>query len=189
MFSTMKLRTKLIIIGVVVTMIPLAIILSTVYIQNQKVVNIGEEKSLQLAYADLEHIVDTLYTLAESHQEVTQKNIDAALKVAGNLMAKAGGVSFAEETVTWQAKNQFNNEIQSQQLPKMRLGEHWLGQISEAKEPVPLVDPVQQMLDVTCTVFQRVNAQGDMLRGPPTSSPKMVSGPSAPSSPAPIPTA
>jgi methyl-accepting chemotaxis protein len=164
MLSNMKLRTKLVIIGVVVTMIPLAIILTTVYSQNQKVVDIGEKKSLQLAYADLEHIVDNLYTLAESHQEVTQKNIDAALKVAGDLMSKAGGVSFGEETVTWQAKNQFNNEGQALQLPKMRLGEHWLGQISDAKEAVPLVDPVQQMLDVTCTVFQRINDRGDMLR-------------------------
>ncbi len=164
MLSNMKIRTKLVIIGVMVTMIPLAIILTTVFTQNQKVVRIGEEKSLQLAYADLEHIVDNLYTLAESHQEVTQKNIDAALKVAGDLMAKAGGVSFTEETVTWQAKNQFNNEAQALQLPKMQLGSHWLGQISDAKEPVPLVDPVQLLLDVTCTVFQRVNTQGDMLR-------------------------
>ncbi len=100
MLSNMKLRTKLVIIGVVVTMIPLAIILTTVYSQNQKVVDIGEEKSLQLAYADLEHIVDNLYTLAESHQEVTQKNIDAALKVAGDLMSKAGGVSFGEADST-----------------------------------------------------------------------------------------
>ena len=34
MLSNMKLRTKLVIIGVVVTMIPLAIILTTVYSQN-----------------------------------------------------------------------------------------------------------------------------------------------------------
>jgi len=164
MFNGMKLRSKLVVIGVIVTMLPLAIILGAVFIQNKKVVRIGEEKSLQLAYADLEHIVDNLYTLAESHQEVTQKNIDSALKVAGDLLLRAGGVSFAEEEVEWQAKNQLNGATQSLRLPKMMLGRQWLGQIADPKEPALLVDPVQQLLDVTCTVFQRINPQGDMLR-------------------------
>jgi len=79
MLNDLKLRSKLMIIGVGVTLVPLVIILSAIFIQNKKVVRVGEEKSLQLAYADLEHIVDNLYTLAESHQEVTQKNIDTSL--------------------------------------------------------------------------------------------------------------
>ena len=164
MLNDLKLRSKLMIIGVGVTLVPLVIILSAIFIQNKKVVRVGEEKSLQLAYADLEHIVDNLYTLAESHQEVTQKNIDTSLKVAGDLMSKAGAVSFGEEKVAWNAKNQFNDAVQSLHLPKMMLGSQWLGQIADPKEAVPLVDPVQQLLDVTCTVFQRMNPQGDMLR-------------------------
>lgn len=164
MLNNVKLRFKLVIIGVVVTMMPLAVILTAIYVQNKKVVRIGEDKSLQLAYADLEHIVDNLYTLAESHQEVTQKNIDASLKVAADLMSKAGAVSFGEEKATWNAKNQFSDAVQSVQLPKMMLGTQWLGQIADPKEPVAVVDPVQQMLDVTCTIFQRMNPQGDMLR-------------------------
>ncbi len=73
MFNSMKLRTKLFLIGVVVTLIPLVIILSTVLRQNRKVVQVGEQKSLELAYADLEHIVTNLYTLAESHQSYPEK--------------------------------------------------------------------------------------------------------------------
>lgn len=164
MLNNVKLRFKLVIIGVVVTMMPLAVILTAIYVQNKKVVRIGEDKSLQLAYADLEHIVDNLYTLAESHQEVTQKNIDASLKVAADLMSKAGVVSFGEEKAAWNAKNQFSDAVQSVQLPKMMLGTQWLGQIADPKEPAAVVDSVQQMLDVTCTIFQRMNPQGDMLR-------------------------
>nr|WP_320010164.1 hypothetical protein [uncultured Desulfobulbus sp.] len=36
MLNNMKLRSKLVIIGVVVTMIPLAIILTSVFVQNKK---------------------------------------------------------------------------------------------------------------------------------------------------------
>lgn len=116
--------------GVIVTLIPLVIILTTVFKQNEKIVQMGEQKSLELAYADLEHIVDNLYTLAESHQEVTQKNIDTSLRVAGDLMSKAGQVSFSEETVTWTAKNQGNQAAQAVTLPKMTIGGQWLGQIT-----------------------------------------------------------
>ena len=164
MFNSMKLRSKLFFIGVVVTLIPLIIILATVLSQNKKVVQVGEQKSLELAYADLEHIVDNLYTLAESHQEVTQKNIDTALRVAKDLMTKAGQISFAEETIGWEAKNQSDKKIQKVTLPKMMLGSQWLGQIAEPSESTPLVDPVQKLLEVTCTIFQRMNPQGDMLR-------------------------
>ena len=60
----MQLRTKLVAIGIVVTLIPLLIILITVFNQNRQAALVGERESLQLAYADLGHIVDNLYTLA-----------------------------------------------------------------------------------------------------------------------------
>ncbi|MCP4114877.1 MAG: methyl-accepting chemotaxis protein [Desulfobacteraceae bacterium] len=145
-------------------MILLVCVIGTVFNQNQKVIQIGERESLKLAYADLVHIVDNLYTLAESHQEVTQKNIVSALNVARELVSKDGGISFTGETVTWQAVNQYSKAAKTIELPEMRVGDKWLGQISSPDEKAPLVDPVQNLLDVTCTVFQRMNPAGDMLR-------------------------
>ncbi len=163
-FKNMRIRTKLLVIGVLATMVPIMIIMVTVFKQNTKVVRVGEEESLKLAYADLDHIVDNLYTLAESHQEVTQKNIDSSLNVARDLMEKGGGVSFSQEKVNWQAVNQYTKAKSSVDLGKMQIGSDWLGQISSPSENAPLVDPVQNLLDVTCTVFQRMNDAGDMLR-------------------------
>jgi hypothetical protein len=93
-----KIRTKLLLISAVVTLLLLVCVIGTVVNQNQKVIQIGEQESLKLAYANLVHIVDNLYTLAESHQEVTQKNIVSALNVARKLVTKDGGFSFTEET-------------------------------------------------------------------------------------------
>lgn len=162
--KNIKIRTKLLLIGVAVTLIPLAIIMITVFVQNVKIVTTGERESLNLAYADLDHIVDNLYTLAESHQEVTQKNINAALNVAQDLVIKSGGVNFSSETVNWQAVNQYNKATSKVVLPKMNIGGEWLGQVSAKSDYAPLVDPVQNLLDVTCTVFQKMNTAGDMLR-------------------------
>lgn len=163
-FFDIKIRTKLLLIGIAVTLVPLAIIMTTVFVQNRKIVNTGERESLNLAYADLDHIVDNLYTLAESHQEVTQKNINSALNVAQDLVNKGGGISFSDQVVEWLAVNQYTKATTRVELPKMMVGNEWLGQVSAKTQYAPLVDPVQDLLDVTCTMFQRMSPAGDMLR-------------------------
>ncbi len=163
-FSNLKIRTKLLVIGVLVTIIPLVVIMATVFSQNRKVFEVGQRESLSLAYADLNHIVDNIYTLAESHQEVTQKNINAALNVARDLGKKGGGFSVSGESLAWSAINQFSKAESKIDLPKMMVGGEWLGQISSPSQSVPIVDAVKEMLDVTCTIFQKINSQGDMLR-------------------------
>ncbi|BBO82978.1 methyl-accepting chemotaxis protein [Desulfosarcina ovata subsp. sediminis] len=163
-FCDVKLKTKLVLIGMTLTFIPLLVIMVTVYNQSRRVVQMGEKESLKLAYADLNHVVDNLYTLAESHQEVTQKNINSALNVARDIVNKAGGVSFADELHEWKVINQYTKASKQVSLPKMQVGNKWLGQISSPDQASPLVDDVQALVDVTCTVFQRMNPEGDMLR-------------------------
>ena len=119
----MKIRTKLLLIGVVATLIPLSIIMVTVFSQNKKVFNVGQRESLNLAYADLDHIVDNIYTLAESHQEVTQKNINAALNVARDLLIKSGGITIVPETVQWSAVNQYTKASSKIEISKMMVGD------------------------------------------------------------------
>ncbi|MGL1932604.1 MAG: Cache 3/Cache 2 fusion domain-containing protein [Desulfotalea sp.] len=160
----LKIRTKLLLIGIGISCAILLVIITTVFKQEQKMVEVGKEESLNLAYADLEHIVQNLYTLAESHQEVTQKNIVASLKVARNFVASSGGVNFSDEMVNWTAINQYTQNISKIELPKMFLGDEWFGQNFSLAEVTPLVDPIQDMLGVTCTVFQKMNSSGDMLR-------------------------
>lgn len=162
--TNFKIRTKLLLIGVSVTLFLILIIMVTVFSQNQKIVQVGEQQSLELAYADLDHIVDNLYTLADSHQEVTQKNIISALNVTRKLVKISGGISFSDENENWTAINQYTKETKEITLSQMVVGDKWLGKNSSPKEVTPLVDEIQALLNVTCTVFQRINENGDMLR-------------------------
>jgi methyl-accepting chemotaxis protein len=92
-------------------------------------------------------------------------NLDRAIKTASQLAANRGGFSIhPEETVTWQAVNQFTKQSQSVQLPRMYIGDTWLGQVTDFAASAPFVDDVTKLTGLTCTVFQRMNQQGDMLR-------------------------
>ena len=46
----------------------------------------------------------------------------------------------------------------------MLLGKTWLGQNHDVKTASPVVDHVKNMVGGTCTLFQRMDDQGNMLR-------------------------
>lgn len=159
-----KLRTKLLMTGVGLTVVPLVIVSVVVYLQNQKMLQSSVNQATQLAHADLSHIAESVYGLVASHHEVNEKNLRSSLNLARDLARMGGGFSFADEKVEWQARNQFTKSSSTVQLPRMKLGNALLGQVADPKTSVPLVDHVQSISGVTCTVFQRMNDAGDMLR-------------------------
>ena len=44
------------------------------------------------------------------------------------------------------------------------VGDTWLGKISDMATAAPVVDRTQNLVKATCTIFQRMNEAGDMLR-------------------------
>ena len=160
----MKLQSKLVIIGCLLVLIPQTIVGVMTFFQNKSTLKATIDETTQLAYADLDYKLKALYILIASHQEVIERNIKSALNVAREIVSYGGGFSADEKMVSWDATNQFSLASSKHELPRMKLGNSWLGQVSDPNTPVPLVDRVQETLSVTCTVFQRMNVSGDMLR-------------------------
>jgi methyl-accepting chemotaxis protein len=165
MLNKMTLKTKLLTYGLILTFVPLAITLIVVAVQNQRMAGTAVEESTKMAYTDLDHIAQHIYNMLEVEQLSIQENINQSLRVARDIVNQTGTVQLDNnETVTWQAVNQFNQGTQTVSLPKMMIGDTWLGQNSSRQVPSPIVDKVKELMGVTCTIFQRMNEQGDMLR-------------------------
>ena len=164
MFKTMKLQLKLVIIGCLMVVIPQTVVGFITYFQNKSTLNHTIAETTRLAYTDLDYKLKSLYSLIASHQAVMEKSINSALNVAREIVSHGGGFSMDEKTVNWDATNQFSLETSTHELPRMKLGTIWLGQVSDSNTPVPVVDRVHETVSVTCTVFQRMNVSGDMLR-------------------------
>jgi methyl-accepting chemotaxis protein len=119
----------------------------------------------------MEAIHDRVSTMTRSTFEVIRMNEDLnqiAVQTGINsaeytLMAR-GGIGFSNETVNWTAIDQFTKKSKDVRLPKMLVGRNWLGQVSSFNETVPLIDEVKGISGGVATVFQRINAEGDMLR-------------------------
>lgn len=165
MWSKWSLQARLVFVGIAVVLVPLLFIGGVVYFQNRQILNIATEKSLLLAYQDIDHITQGIYTLCETQEEVLQQFVGHSLNVARDTLKEMGAPALdPAETVTWSAVNQLSQESAEVALPKLKLGSVWLGQNPDPATASPLVDEVRDLVSVTCTVFQRMNDRGDLLR-------------------------
>ncbi|MCL4691288.1 MAG: Cache 3/Cache 2 fusion domain-containing protein [Candidatus Hydrogenedentes bacterium] len=163
--NRLTLRARLLAAGILLSIGPLLIVTALVYRQNTALGATATESLDRLASGDLEHSVHGVYSLCETQQEVLQDFVNKSLNVARANMAAAGDVYLnSTEVVSWNAVNQYTQEQQTLTLPKMQFGATWLGQIADAATPAPVVDETQDLVGGTCTIFQRMNDAGDMLR-------------------------
>jgi len=166
MFQITKasLKIKLLGLGIVMTAVPLLAIYAVVHTQNARVSDVAQQESRKLAYADLDHIAQGIYGMCLSQQELLEQKLQNDAAVAKATLAAQGAITFDEEQADWEATNQFTKATARVSLPKMLVGGQWLEQNMASERPSPIVDEVQRLVGGTSTIFQRMNAAGDMLR-------------------------
>ncbi|RIK70858.1 MAG: hypothetical protein DCC67_20585, partial [Planctomycetota bacterium] len=108
-------------------------------------------------------ITEQLYQTVHLANKAEMDQVSSSLALAFQAASKQG-ISVSEESVTWQAVNQFDKAAKEAVLPKLLLGGAWLEQNSDARQPSPLVDEVTAASGGGCTIFQRMNEAGDMMR-------------------------
>jgi methyl-accepting chemotaxis protein len=166
---SVKLRTKL--LGFAgLCLLSNAVVFGLVLFLLGRAGDVAARECQGLSSADMDHTLRGAYALGVTQQECQQQRLDSTLKVARDLLDKAGkprlfqGDEDDQDVVSWSAVNQFTGQATAITVPRLLLGSTWLGQNADPAVPTPLVDDVQRLTGMTCTLFQRVNAGGDMLR-------------------------
>ncbi|MCD4688008.1 MAG: Cache 3/Cache 2 fusion domain-containing protein, partial [Desulfuromonadaceae bacterium] len=119
----------------------------------------------QLVRSETNRVAQDVYIMCRAMQESLDQMLAYGLKVAMEVGIRQGRLDFnGPASFTWQAVNQFSGEIHRVVLPKVRYNDRWLGHNTDLTVATPLVDKVSELQGVTCTVFQRMNDAGDMLR-------------------------
>ncbi len=164
LLKNMTLGKTLIVTGIITTSITALIITSIAIWQSNHVENISKAETLKLAVDNQEQIISSIITMLTSQQEVLQQKVISDLNVAGEILQQAGKVGFADETIEWNAINQFSKKKITVTLPRMMAGDVLFDQNTDTSRKSPVVDKIQSLVGGTCTIFQRMNEQGDMLR-------------------------
>ena len=109
-------------------------------------------------------VVKDVHAMLTVQAKTIENQLLADLNVARDVLKQGGKVSFGSDQVSWSAVNQSTKQTTEVSLPKMEVGGVWLGQNTTTAVTSPIVDKVKEMVGATCTIFQRMNEAGDMLR-------------------------
>jgi methyl-accepting chemotaxis protein len=163
-WGNFKIRTKLTLMVIIMVLLTLAVSAGQTYLAGQKILRVASEESMRLAYNDLDHTVNQVKSMVEMEESAMRHEANANLNVVLGRLKSRGEITFSPETVVWEAFNPSNNQATQVSLPKMLVGEAWLGQNRDVKTESPIVDEVAKIIGGTVTIFQRMNEAGDMIR-------------------------
>lgn len=165
MLQSHRLRNTLIGTGIISVAIPLILVAVATSWRGAR--NAAATAADMRAAADLRieqaaKQVEGLATFAESQ---LRAQLGSQLNVARDQLERHGGFSVSEqEQRQWTARNQVDNSTATLTLPQAMLGDTALQPVKSPHAAVPLVDQIGQITGGVATLFQRMNAQGDMLR-------------------------
>jgi len=161
----MTLRKKLLLFGVLVSFIPMMLCLTVSGISNTQITNLATEKNLFLINMDLDHIVSNVMNMCQAQNGIVLQMLSSALKLSNRIIDQQGNFSIkSDKKVQWNAINQFTKESIPVTLSGMYIGSQWFEQNKKMQIETPLVDTIKKLTVESCTIFQRMNEKGDMLR-------------------------
>jgi len=163
-FIHLRLKEKISLLGAGSVLITVFSLVALAVWQSGQYNTLAQREVSSLIETNLDSITRGVYHLIKTEHEATQQQIDSNLNVARRVLVTSGGVSLAEERVTWTATNQFNRKQTRLTLPKMMVGGRWLGMNTDPDSETVVVDEVTRLVKDTATIFQVMNDKGDMLR-------------------------
>lgn len=163
--SSQSFARRLLTTGIVLGTVPLILVGVTMFVLLQRVGSEARAGTEHLAQDDLQHVADLVYGSVSIYNDALRDQTRQTLAVAADALRRRGGASIATgRQVAWQARNQFDNSVSTVELPAVMVGGEWLGQQLSTAQRVDVVDDVRDVVGARCTIFQRINEQGDMLR-------------------------
>jgi methyl-accepting chemotaxis protein len=159
-----KIRTKITVMGIFLPLTPVLVVLALVTNQKQNLSRTLDTAMDAQTRNELSVIADNVYSFCKTQNEVVLQTLGYASNVARDLLSRAGAIALSSPTVSWTARNQVNGQDTPVSLPRLLVGGSWPGIVSDPAARVPIVDEVVSLAGGTCTIFQKMDDAGDMLR-------------------------
>ncbi len=161
----LKLKQKIVIMVMLAALLPVLVMAALTYFQKERVNQAVLEQMRDLSQKNLKETAMGVYNMCRIANDLLQNKLSDNIAVMNKAVADSGGLKKSlQESVEWKAKNQVTGEEQTLRLPKMYIGDKWLGQNYNASTSEPLISMIEELTGEKCTILQRMNERGDMLR-------------------------
>jgi methyl-accepting chemotaxis protein len=159
-----RISHKLLLLGLGSVLVTAIVLVAVGAWQSGRFADSTEQEVLRQNQAALGQSASDVSALVRTVADEVQQGVDKSMSSASAFLAQNGGMRMGRERVTWTATNQVNQEKTTFTLPRVEIGGTWLGQNTDLKRTTPFVDDARDLSGAAVTVFQRVNAAGDLLR-------------------------
>ncbi len=164
----MTLKLKVTGLAVLATFLPVVVMTALTHVEQGRIDHTVTDELRGMIRESTGQIARDVYALCDSANSLLHQRVEGNLRLAHKFFTDKGGMRVLEGKTSWRAVNQLKpEEVLDIKLDRVEIA----GQIVEgnlaAESPggrAPLVDEVADLVGGTCTVFQRMNAAGDMLR-------------------------
>ncbi len=132
------------------------------FYSNAKAEEDNKTKELELK-SKLQKISNSLYQTLDSANKVILEKQKNAHDLLNSYIEKRGGLHLGDSTVTWNVINPFSHEKIKLDLKPMMIGKAWLGQNSDIGVETTWLDKLSDETGAEFQIFQRVDAEANML--------------------------
>jgi len=160
----MSLRSSIIGVAILASVLPVLVTILVIPFQRNTFKKAIMEEMDASAKYEATATAGFVYDMCKVTQLGMEKRLSDHLRGANEELARLGGLSLSSETVSWTARNQATSDRIETVLPRMCLGTNLIVQNEDFGVESPLVDVVTKFTHAYCTIFQRMNERGDMLR-------------------------
>ena len=162
----MKIRTKIASMALILVVLTTISIVSVLFYQLKYVQQEIREELVDKELEQTKNALRNTLLMVNALQDEVEQRLHYDLNAAFALLESSGGVQLTSSTKQWLAVNQYSQQRRQIQLPQMnfsvaasRFDEYW-----KAPSTEHFIEHLSIVLGVTCTLFQRMNSAGDMLR-------------------------
>ncbi len=123
-----------------------------------------DDVSSEIAEKEARGVITGIIKTCQAQKVLLQQKLQADIAVAENNLKSRGGIKVAGLTREWRVVNQITHESINVVLPYFVVGFDDMLMTKTFDEEVPIVDEVNKLVGSTCSIYERMNAEGDMLR-------------------------
>ncbi len=162
-----SLKGKIIALAVFAALLPVVVM---IYFTGRMRTHLTEQTKKELeefAMGNVEQVTRDAYILCETLNSLFEDRAEKALSYGISLMKERGGIEISTDTtdaIKWEGVNQTTKEVTVTELPKLLMGGKWLGRNFDFQVYSEIVDDVTKVHGGGCTIFQKMNDEGDMIR-------------------------
>ncbi len=160
----MRIRAKISTMALLLVLITTASILTVVFVQLNKMQTDVERELFAIEIADAKSVVHNTALLITALQTEVEQRLQYNLKAAYSLLQSVGSLHLTDNNRQWHCVNQLSLATQQVLLPELTLAGVTNDVLARQSSTDVFIDNLAKITGVTCSLFQRINTSGDMLR-------------------------